>query len=57
MHTSFLDSCFTATSAVCVTGLVLENTGTYWNAFGKFIILLLIQIGGLGFLTFTTIQD
>ena len=43
-------SLFTATSATCVTGLILEETGTYWSMFGQIIILLLIQIGGLGFM-------
>lgn len=52
--TSFIDSFFTATSAVCVTGLVVLDTGTYWSLFGKTTILLLIQIGGLGFMTMTT---
>ena len=49
-----LDSLFTATSAVCVTGLVIVDTGTHWNAFGQTIIILLIEIGGLGFMSFTT---
>ena len=49
--TSFLDSLFTATSAVCVTGLVIHDTATYWSEFGQFIIILLIQIGGLGVVT------
>ena len=40
-----LDALFTATSAVCVTGLVVVDTGTYWTAFGKTVILLLIQVG------------
>ncbi|HOO13095.1 MAG TPA: potassium transporter TrkG, partial [Bacillota bacterium] len=53
--TNFLDALFTATSAVCVTGLVVVDTGTYWSAFGKTVILLLIQVGGLGFVTFATI--
>lgn len=52
--TSFIDSFFTATSAVCVTGLVVLDTGTYWSLFGKTTILMLIQIGGLGFMTMTT---
>ncbi len=52
--TSFLDSLFTATSAVCVTGLIVQDTGTYWSSFGKFVIISLIQIGGLGFMTITT---
>ena len=50
---SFLDCVFTATSAVCVTGLVVRDTATYWTSFGQFIILILIQIGGLGVITFT----
>lgn len=52
--TGLLNALFTATSAVCVTGLVVVDTGTYWSVFGKTIILLLIQIGGLGFMTFAT---
>ena len=42
---------FTATSASCVTGLVLQDTVTYWSLFGQLVILVLIQIGGLGFMT------
>ncbi|MCX7903874.1 MAG: TrkH family potassium uptake protein [Caloramator sp.] len=52
--TPFLDCLFTATSAVCVTGLVTVDTGTHWSLFGQIVILLLIQIGGLGFMTFAT---
>lgn len=48
---SFFDGLFTATSAVCVTGLILHDTATYWTEFGQFIIILLIQIGGLGVVT------
>ena len=50
-----LDALFTATSAVCVTGLVVVDTATYWSTFGQVIIILLIQIGGLGFMTVTTL--
>lgn len=46
--TSFEEALFTATSAVCVTGLVVRDTATYWSGFGQTVILLLIQIGGLG---------
>lgn len=53
--TSFLDSLFTATSAVCVTGLVTVDTGTHWNMFGQTVIMILIEIGGLGFMSFTTL--
>ncbi|MGM9551436.1 MAG: TrkH family potassium uptake protein [Clostridia bacterium] len=49
--TPFSDALFTATSAVCVTGLVVHDTATYWSTFGQAIILLLIQIGGLGVVT------
>ena len=47
----FADALFTATSAVCVTGLVVQDTAAYWTAFGQAVILLLIQIGGLGVIT------
>ena len=49
--TPFLTSLFTATSATCVTGLIRVDTGTHWAMFGQVVILLLIQIGGLGFMT------
>jgi trk system potassium uptake protein TrkH len=52
-YTSFLDSLFTSTSAVCVTGLVTVDTGTHWNDFGKIVIMLLIETGGLGFMSLT----
>lgn len=48
---SFEDALFTATSAVCVTGLIIHDTATYWSAFGQGVILLLIQIGGMGVVT------
>ena len=48
---SFLDALFTATSAVCVTGLIVHDTATYWTEFGQAIILILIQIGGMGVVT------
>ncbi|MCI1966121.1 MAG: cation transport protein [Oscillospiraceae bacterium] len=54
MPTAPLDALFTSTSAVCVTGLVLFDTWSHWNLFGQAVILLLIQIGGLGLVTFTT---
>ena len=44
----FSDALFTATSAVCVTGLIVQDTATYWSIFGQVIILILIQIGGMG---------
>ena len=46
--TPFKDTIFTATSAVCVTGLIVRDTATYWSAFGQAVILIMIQIGGLG---------
>ena len=51
----FVDALFTATSAVCVTGLVVVDTGTYFSVFGQSVILLLIQIGGLGVMTVATL--
>lgn len=48
---SFADGLFTATSAVCVTGLIVRDTATYWSEFGQAIILTLIQIGGMGVVT------
>lgn len=50
-RTPFLDALFTATTSVCVTGLVVVDTGTYWSTFGHGVILTLIQIGGLGVIT------
>ncbi len=50
----FINALFTATSAVCVTGLVVVDTGTHWTLFGQFVIMLLIQVGGLGFMTMAT---
>ena len=49
--TPFSEALFTATSAVCVTGLVVKDTGSYWSVFGQTVILVLIQIGGLGVVT------
>ena len=51
--TSFHDALFTSTSAVCVTGLVVKDTASYWSLFGQIIILILIQTGGLGIVTIT----
>ncbi|MBZ9688675.1 TrkH family potassium uptake protein [Clostridium estertheticum] len=53
--TPFIDCIFTSTSAVCVTGLVTLDTGTYWTYFGKTVIMFLIEIGGLGFMSVTTL--
>lgn len=49
--TSFPDAMFTAVSATCVTGLVVRDTATYWSLFGQTVILILIQIGGMGVIT------
>ena len=58
---TFFNALFTATSASCVTGLVVKDTGTYWSLFGQMIILTMIQIGGLGVVTmhwpFPMLQD
>jgi trk system potassium uptake protein TrkH len=51
----FLDAVFTATSATCVTGLVVVDTGTSFTIFGQIVIVLLIQVGGLGFMTMSTL--
>ena len=48
---SFWDTLFTSTSAVCVTGLIVQDTAVYWSGFGQAVILLLIQIGGMGVVT------
>ena len=52
--TSPVDAAFTATSAACVTGLVVVDTATHWSPFGQIAILLLMQIGGFGFMTGST---
>ena len=52
---SFIDALFTATSATCVTGLVVVDTGTFFSTFGQVVILLLIQLGGLGLMTMSMI--
>jgi Trk-type K+ transport system membrane component len=46
---------FTATSAVCVTGLITVDTPTYWSGFGQAVILLLIQVGGFGIMTLASL--
>ena len=48
---SFFDALFTATSATCVTGLVVQDTAQYWSGFGQAVIIVLIQIGGMGVVT------
>ncbi|WP_275935995.1 potassium transporter TrkG, partial [Clostridium haemolyticum] len=53
--TPFVDAFFTSTSAVCITGLTTLNTAGYWSYFGTTIIIILIQVGGLGFMSFTTL--
>ena len=50
-NVSFWDALFTSTSAVCVTGLIVQDTAVYWSGFGQAVILLLIQIGGMGVIT------
>lgn len=52
--TNFIDCLFTATSAVCVTGLVVVDTGVHWSIFGQVVIISLIQIGGIGFMSIST---
>ena len=53
--TTFLNALFTSTSATCVTGLIAYDTNTHWSLFGQIVILCLIQLGGLGFMTFVTV--
>jgi len=53
--TAVVDALFTATSAVCVTGLIVVDTGSYWSSFGQGVILALIQIGGFGFMSSATL--
>ncbi len=55
LPTPFIDALFTAASAFCVTGLVIYDTYTHWSLFGQLVILLLIQVGGLGFMTVITL--
>ncbi|MDQ0862197.1 Trk-type K+ transport system membrane component [Bacillus sp. V2I10] len=50
-HLSFIDALFEATSAVCVTGLAVVDTGTTFTLFGEIVLLVLIQLGGWGFMT------
>jgi len=52
---SLVDALFTATSAVCVTGLSVVDTGAYWSSYGKVVILLLVQVGGLGIMTLASL--
>jgi len=52
---SLIDKIFTATSATCVTGLVVKDTGSFFSTFGKYVIFALVQIGGLGIMTFSTL--
>lgn len=54
-HTSLIHALFTATSATCVTGLTVVNTAAHWTLFGKIVILGLIEVGGLGFMTFVVL--
>ncbi|WP_034211954.1 TrkH family potassium uptake protein [Lachnoanaerobaculum sp. MSX33] len=53
--TPFIDALFTATSASCVTGLIVYDTATHWSLFGKIIIIAMIQCGGLGVVTMITV--
>lgn len=52
---TFVDALFTATSAMCVTGLIVVDTGSYFSTLGLNVVLMLIQLGGLGIMTFTTL--
>ena len=52
---NFIQALFTSTSAVCVTGLTVVDTPTFWTPFGQVVILLLIQLGGLGIMIFASL--
>ncbi|MGO4268287.1 hypothetical protein AB4Z22_00320 [Paenibacillus sp. TAF58] len=52
---SFIDAFFMATSATCVTGLSVINAGAHLSAFGEIVLILLVQIGGLGFMTIRSV--
>lgn len=54
--TSYINAFFTATSATCVTGMTVVNTALHWSFFGKIVILVLVEIGGLGFMTFAVLM-
>ena len=54
-QTSLVTAFFTAVSAVCITGLTVVDTATHWSGFGQFVIMLLIQLGGLGIVSFATL--
>ncbi len=54
-HISFIDALFTSTSAICVTGLIVVDTAKYFTTFGKIVIMILFQLGGLGIMTFTSL--
>ena len=55
IKTPFMDSLFMATSAACVTGLSVVNVGEHYSLFGEIVLLLLVQVGGLGFMTMATL--
>ena len=55
MGAGLREALFTATSASCVTGLIVQDTYTFWSPFGQAVILVLIQLGGLGFMTIATL--
>ncbi|HHT09658.1 MAG TPA: hypothetical protein GX009_05005, partial [Candidatus Atribacteria bacterium] len=52
---TFIDAVFTSTSAICVTGLTVVDTATFFSFWGQIVILVLIQCGGLGYMTLTTL--
>lgn len=54
--TTFMDALFTAASAVCVTGLTVVDTGSHWSLFGQYVMLALIQLGGLGLMTAASVM-
>lgn len=57
LHTSFMTAFFTSTSATCVTGLTLVSTAGHWTPFGQVVIAILMEVGGLGFMTFAVMMS
>ena len=57
LHTSFMTAFFTSTSATCVTGLTLVSTAGHWTPFGQIVIAILMEVGGLGFMTFAVMMS
>lgn len=55
VHTSLIDVLFTSASATCITGLTVVNTAAHWTTFGQLVILVLSEVGALGYMTFAVL--